>query len=139
MYLWNKVKQFVRKRLYQAARIEVAYFITDCWAMPSRLKKHEERSAYKQNLTANYTYQPGDDLLAKKQDFIDQYTVNEREQYDYFIKMRVPLYSPGEFRTRAWRNHEQIERREAQKAWRVVAKRNYHAHMRQKFMNQKTR
>ena len=138
MYHWNKIKQFVRHRLYQAARVEVAYFITDCKDMPSHLKKHEERSAYKKDLTANYTYQQGDDLLAKKQDFIDKYTVNEREQYNYFVKEDL-FGNPGEFRTRAWRNHEQIERREAQKAWCQVRKRNYHAHMRQKFMNQKTR
>ena len=65
-----------------------------------------------------------------------QYTVNEQKQYNYFVK-NDPFNS--EYRARVWRNHEQVERREAQKDWHLVVKRNYHAHMRQKFMNQKTK
>lgn len=138
MKFWNKLKQFLRRKSDENARMEVWDFILEGPFhrgpfFPKCLKRYEERQAHKEGLTANYTYQSGDDLLEKKQDFIDQYTVNEKEQYNYFVK-EDPFVD--EFRARAWRNHEQVERREAQKAWRVVAKRNYQAHMRQKFMNQ---
>ena len=141
MKLWNKIKQIIRKQLEKEARIDPTRFICEAEPFngdnfPRKLKRIEERIAYKENLTATYTYQPDDDLLAQKQDFIDKYTINEQEQYNYFVKANPFV---DEFKTRAWRNHEQIERREAQKAWRVVAKRNYHEHMRQKFMNQKSR
>lgn len=143
MKLWNKVKRFVRRRAEENAKMEVWNFMLEgpfyrgaFGDFPQSLKRREERLAHKKDLTANYTYQPDDDLLAKKQDFMDQYTVNEREQYNYFVK-NDPFKS--EFRARAWRNHEQLERREGQKAWRVVQHRNHREHMRQKFMNQKTR
>ena len=143
MRLWNKIKQFIRRKAEESARMEVCDFLLEepffdgpFGKSPNSLKRREERLIYKENLTLTYAYQSGDDLLAKKQDFIDQYTVNEKEQYNYFVK-NDPFVD--EFRTHAWRNHEQVERREAQKAWRQVVKRNHQTHMRQKFINSKTR
>ena len=142
MKLWNKIKQRFRKMQERSARREVLEFLFEAGSFrmyfPEDLERGKDRLAYKQNLTATYTYQEGDDLLAKKQDFIDQYTINEQEQFDYFVKNN-PFGNPGKIRTRAWRNHEQIERHEAQKNWCKVVHRNTRAHMCQKFMNQTTR
>ena len=142
MQLWSKIKQIIRKQLEKEARIELTRFICEAKPFngedfPRKLKRSKERIAYKQNLTETYTYQEGDDLLAKKQDFIKQYTVNERKQFDYFIKDNP--FPPGEIQTRVWREHEQCQRFWAQKAWRKVVRRNHREHMRAKFMNQKTR
>ena len=93
--------------------------------------------SFKRKLTATYTYQEGDDLLAQKQDFIDKYTINEQEQLWYFTQ--TPLDRVSKARCKAWRDHEQVERFQAQKDWGKVVYRNHCAHMRQKFTNQKTR
>ena len=141
MYFWDKIKQLIRRMAEKDAQTDVIHFMLGKpygTETPSCLKKLDERVAYKQNLTVTYTYQEGDDLLAKKQDFIDQYTINEREQFQYFIINNL-FDRDNKIKTMAWRNHEQVERGEAQKAWRQLRKRNYHAHMRQKFINQKTR
>lgn len=134
MNLWNKVKQFLRYRAEIAAYVEVHDFIvgSESYKDFSCLKNLSDRLAYKEHLTATYTYRPDDDLLAKKQDFIDQYTVNEREQFDCFIT-KNPFDCSNKIKTHAWRNHEQVERRAAQKAWYKVVKRNYRAYMQQKF------
>lgn len=141
MNLFGKIKQFMRKKAENRAKLEVLRFLfeTSPFADPyPHLKKHKERLAYKRNLTATYTYGSGEDKLSKKQDFIDQYTVNERQQLNYFTQY-LPEERSDFARCKAWRDHEQVERCEAQKAWRVVQHRNYREHMRQKFMNQKTR
>ncbi len=137
MNLFGKIKQFMRKKAENRAKLEVAEFLFD-EALYPHLKKHQRRLAYKRNLTATYTYGSGEDKLSKKQDFIDQYTVNERQQLNYFTQY-LPENRSDFARCKAWRDHEQVERREAQKAWRVVQHRNHREHMRQKFMNQKTR
>lgn len=141
MKLWNKIKHIIRKKMERAARREVLEFVCESgvysWCFPENLKKRKERLAYKQNLTATYTYQEGDDLLSKKQDFIDKYTVNEQEQRKNFV---FEFMGPAPaVRCKAWRDHEQIERFQAQKNWYQVVRRNYRAHMRAKFMNQKAR
>ena len=137
MNFFGKIKQFMRKKAEKRAKSEVAEFLFD-EALYPHLKKHKERLAYKQNLTAIYTYKSGEDKLSKKQDFIDQYTVNERQQLNYFTQY-LPEERSDFARCKAWRDHEQVERCEAQKAWRVVQHRNHREHMHQKFMNQKTR
>ena len=142
MKVWDRIKQVFQKAQERSAQMEVVEFVSEYGYFsenfPKNLKKRKDRQAYKQNLTETYTYQEGDDLLAKKQDFIDQYTINEREQFDHFITNNLYDYS-DEIKARVWRNHEQIERNQAQRAWRTVVKRNYHTHMRQNFMNQKTK
>ena len=144
MRLWNRIKLFFYKRAEAEARMELYNFMLEepfyrgpLGDFPIALKRRDQRQAYKQELTATYTYQEGDDLLATKQDFIDKYTVNEQKQLWYFTQTRRDRKDRA--RCHIWRNHEQVERREAQKAWYTVAKRNYHTHMRQKFMAQKTR
>ena len=87
MQLWSKIKQIIRKQLEKEARIEVTRFICEAKPFnggdfPRKLKRSKERIAYKQNLTETYTYQEGDDLLAKKQDFIDQYIINKRSRLE---------------------------------------------------------
>ena len=107
------------------------------WLKPKCLKNLNDRLVYKKQLTSTYTYCESDDLLAKKQDFIDQYTSNEKMQREYFIS------SFGEAKNveycKAWRDHEQVERGEAQKAWRQVIRRNHSTYMCPKYMNQNTR
>ncbi len=137
MNFFGKIKQFMRKKAENRAKSEVSEFLFH-EALYPHLKKHQERLAYKQHLTATYIYQEGDDSLARKQDFIDKYTVNEKQQLSYFTQY-LPEERSDFARCKAWRDHEQVERREAQKAWRVVQHRNHREHMRQKFMNQKTR
>lgn len=137
MNLFGKIKQFIRKKAEKRAKSDVAEFLFDDVLYP-HLKKHKERLAYKRNLTATYTYGSGEDKLSKKQDFIDQYTVNERQQLNYFTQY-LPEERSDFSRCKAWRDHEQVERCAAQKAWRVVQHRNHREHMRQKFMNQKNR
>ena len=137
MNLLGKIKQFMRKKAEKRAKLGVAEFLFD-EALYPHLKKHKERLVYKRNLTATYTYGSDEDKLSKKQDFIDQYTVNERQQLNYFTQY-LPEERSDFARCKVWRDHEQVERCEAQKAWRVVQHRNHREHMRQKFMNQKTR
>ena len=141
MRLWNKIKQIILKKMEKAARREVVEFMRETASFrmdfPENLKRRKERIAYKQNLTETYTYQEGDDLLSKKQDFINQYTVNEQEQRQHFTAKfmgATPMV-----RCKAWRDHEQIERFQAQKNWHQVVHRNTQAHMLSKFMNQQTR
>ena len=142
MKLWNKIKQVIQKKAETSAHKEVLEFMCEVGSFklyfPDDLKRRKERLAYKKNLTETYTYQEGDNLLDKKQDFIDQYTINEREQFDYFVKNNM-FGNPGIIWTRAWHNHEQVERFQAQKNWQTVVHRNHREHMRQKFMNQKNR
>lgn len=141
MNFFGKIKQFMRKKAEKRAKLEVAEFLFETSPFEDpypHLKKHKERLAYKRNLTATYTYGSDEDKLSEKQDFIDQYTVNERQQLNYFTQY-LPEERSDFARCKAWRDHEQVERREAQKAWRVVQHRNHREHMRQKFMNQKTR
>ena len=135
MNFFGKIKQFMRKKAENRAKLEVAEFLFDK-APYSHLKKREERLAYKQNLTATYAYGSGEDKLSKKQDFIDQYTINERQQLNYFTQC-LPEERSDFARCKAWRDHEQVERHEAQKAWLVVQHRNHREHMHQKFMNNK--
>lgn len=142
MKFFGKIKQFIRKKAEKRAKLEVVEFMCETgsfrMSFPENLKRGKERLAYKRNLTATYTYGSDEDKLSKKQDFIDQYTVNERQQLNYFTQY-LPEERSDFARCKAWRDHEQVERREAQKAWRVVQRRNYREHMRQKFINQKTR
>lgn len=147
MKFWNKIKQFIRHKAEASARAEVLSFLSESltWSeefpyFPKSffLKKRKERMAHKENLTATYTYQSDDDLLSKKQDFIDQYTVNEKEQFDYFVTNN-PFVRSNKIKTKAWRDHEQQERLQAQTAWRIVARRNHSFHMRSKFMKQRIR
>ena len=130
MKLWHKIKLFFKHRVEMAARMEVYDFLVDgkTYEYYPYLKNLDDRLAYKKKLTETYTYQPDDDLLAKKQDFIEQYTINEKEQFDCFIT-KDPFDHSDEIKTHAWRNHEQVERREAQKNWRKVVRRNYHEHL----------
>ena len=144
MKLWNRIKYFFEKRFQKTAAMEVNNFMLEepfyrgpLGDFPCSLKRREERRAYKENLVTTYTYQPEDDLLAKKQDFIDQYTVNEKEQLWYFTQ--TPIDRTDRARCKAWRDHEQIERREAQKSWRKVVHRNHRTHMRQKFLSENSR
>ena len=140
MKFWDKIKQRFRKMQERSARREVLEFLFEAGSFrmyfPEDLERGKDRLAYKQNLTATYTYQEGDDLLTKKQDFIDQYTINEQEQRQHFTSEFMGP-TPA-VRCKAWRDHEQVERGEAQKAWHKVVRRNHRAHMHAKFMNQKT-
>lgn len=142
MYLWNRFKEFMRHRAEKKAKKKVLEFVLEVPVLGQipypELKKHKERLSYKRDLIANYTYQPDDDLLAKKQEFIELYTVNEKQQRDYFTQ-RLSEEGSDWACCKAWRDHEQVERGEARMAWYVVSKRNYHTHMRQKFMCQKTK
>lgn len=145
MQFFDKIKKFLNHRAEKKAKEEVVEFLAEVpifGQVPHPcLKKHKERLAHKMDLTAAYTYKSDDDVLSKKQDFIDQYTINEQQQLHYFT-VSIPSfcgYLPSVASCKAWRDHEQVERREAQKAWRIVQHRNHSEHMRQKFMNQKTR
>ena len=141
MKFLDKIKQFMQNRAEKRAKLDVVKFLFETSPFEDpypHLKKHKERLAYKRNLTATYTYGSDEDKLSKKQDFIDQYTVNEKQQLSYFTQY-LPEERSDFARCKAWRDHEQVERCAAQKAWRVVQHRNHRAHMRQKFMNQKTR
>ena len=139
MRLWNWVEKILKRRAEIAAKMEVIEFVQE-WGrfedqFPSSLKCKDERECHKIDLMATYSYQEGDDLLAKKQDFIDQYTVDEREQLDFFTRIDRTNVA----RCKAWRDHEQEERGCAQVTWREVVCRNQREHRYNKNMNQKTR
>ena len=144
MQLIDKIKKFLKHRAEKKAKEEVAEFLAETPVFGQtphpRLKKHKERLVYKQDLMATYTYQSDEDELSKKQDFIDQYTINEQQQRRYFTVAIPHLceYTASTASCKAWRDHEQTERLEALKAWRIVQHRNHREHMRQK-LNQKTR
>ena len=142
MKFFDKIKKYFRHKAEKKAELEVADFLAErpvFGQVPYPfLKKHKERLAYKENLTSTYTYESDEDVLSKKQDFIDQYTVNEKQQLNYFTQF-LPAERSDFARCKAWRDHEQEKRLAAQKAWRVVQHRNHREHVRQKFMNQKTR
>ena len=139
MKLWNWIEKITGCFAKIDPNEEIVEFEAE-WGIyqnqfPSTLKCKEERECHKLDLIATYTYQEGDDVLAKKQDFIDQYTINEREQLAYFTgfdRMNFP-------RCKAWRDHEQVERSFAQHEWQEVVYRNQRDHMLQRFRNQKTR
>lgn len=139
MKVWNWIKKLIRYSAEVGAKGEIIEFEAE-WGIyqdqfPKALKCREERICHKLDLIATYTYQEGDDVLAQKQDFIDQYTINEREQLAYFTgfdRMNFP-------RCKAWRDHEQVERACAQHEWQEVVYRNQRDHMRQRLMQQKTR
>ena len=129
-----KLKQRYRANTLEREKTEVLLFMlepTYIDSFPPGLAHIDERQKYKKCLTETYSYRYGDDLLAQKQNFIDKYTFHEQQQFQYFTDNRDEDIT--EFRIRAWYEHEQIERQTAQKAWHIVAKRNYHRHMREKF------
>lgn len=139
MKLWNWVEKILKRRAEIAAKMEVIDFVEE-WGdfrdrFPSSLKGREERLCHKMDLMATYSYQEGDDLLSKKQDFIDQYTVDEREQLDFFTRFD----RKNVVRCKAWRDHEQRERSCARLTWPEVVCRNQREHRYNKNMNQKTR
>ena len=140
MKLWDKIRQIWEEKAEKSEKMRIYNFMLEepfyeGGAFPKGLKRLEKRQAHKRNLTATYTYQEGDDLLTKKQGFIDQYTVNEKEQLWYFTQ--TPVDRINRARCKAWRDHEQIERLCAHRDWRKVVRRNHRAHMRAKFVNQK--
>ena len=147
MKWWKKIKRIWHQHRLNHARAELFLFQlefpkykphgTHPW--PAGLAHIDDRIEYKKKLAVDYAYPEGADLLTRKQDFIDKYTKHERAQFDYFITNN--LYNCNdEIRTRVWREHEQVERFRAQCVWhKKVVHGSYRNHMRQKFMNQKTR
>ena len=140
-----KLKQRHRNRAEARERTKVLLFMLELqykpigskiW--PANLTRRDERIEYKNKLTSSYNYRRKDDVLAKKQDFIDKYTIHEQQQFRHFTNSTDEYVS--EYRIRAWRNHEQVERARAQRAWHTVVKRNSHNHVnRQIISNQNQR
>ena len=67
------------------------------------------------------TPQTGDDLLAKKEEFIRYRSfVARNDQYHYSLKYKGGKFKSYPLWTQKWHDQEQAERLKAQKSWRIL-------------------
>ena len=101
-------------------------------SLPRAIKVYAEKKC---------TPQEGDDLLAKKEAFIRYYSFLARiDRYYHSLNYKKGRFNSSPLWCQKWQNQEQRARFQAQCVWhKKMVHGSYRNHMRQKFMNQKTR